>query len=191
MNTRLIINLTQGLLEVEGSEDFVRSIYQDFREQVSAAAALKSVSLKPVEQIEAPTSVLEDSRRPTKQRRQNSPEAKSKTAEYKPTFKNLNLAGLAEFYAKINPANHSEKILCFAIFLRDNLKISPCSPDDIYTCYFTLKSETKTPEAFQQAFITAKNRTHFIEIEWPTKIDVTIAGDNFYNDKLRKAGTAK
>ncbi len=36
MTTKLIIDLSRGLIEVEGSEAFVEKIYQDFRAQISA-----------------------------------------------------------------------------------------------------------------------------------------------------------
>ena len=198
MNTRLIINLTEGILEVEGSEEFVRSIYHDFREQVSVTAANKLTPLNTVQQIEPPIKEVDaptqrKSRRPissaTKPRAASG--TKPKAAEYKPLFNtSLNLAELPGFYAAFNPTSHNEKILCFAVFLRDRLTMSPCTANDIYTCYFSLKSQTKMPEAFHQAFITARNRTHFIEVEWPEKIEITIAGDNFYNEKLRRVGVA-
>jgi hypothetical protein len=191
MNTRLTINLRDGLLEVEGGEDFVRTIYQDFKAQV-ARAALKAVPAKPFEQLEqAPAPIQQvEARRQTKPRgNRSSDSGKIKASNYRPTFKDLNLAGLGEFYDQFAPANHNEKILCFAVFLRDQLKISPCTADDIYTCYFTLKTRTKTPVAFQQAFITAKSRTHFIQFDWPQKIEVTIAGDNFCDAKLRAGGS--
>lgn len=185
MITKLTINLRDGLLEAEGEESFVRSIYQDFRDQVVKAATLKVVPVTPFEQLDQSSAMPPISQRSSKSRRNSSDGGKGKAADYKPSFKQHNLADLGEFYDAFAPSNHNEKILCFAVFLRDRLKIAPCTADDIYSCYFTLKTRTKTPEAFQQAFITAKNRTHFIEVEWPEKIEITIAGDNFYNDKLK------
>ena len=34
MNTRLVINLREGIIEAEGEEGFVRSVYEDFKGRV-------------------------------------------------------------------------------------------------------------------------------------------------------------
>jgi hypothetical protein len=117
---------------------------------------------------------------------------KPRTVLAKPNFNSkLDTTGLADFYDEWKPENNSEKILVFDVFLRDRLKIAPCNADDIYTCFFVMKGKTKIPEAFQQAFITAKHRIHFIEFETTQSIEVTIPGDNWFAEqakKLKEAG---
>src|SRR5205807_1846246 len=132
MNARLTINLRDGLLEVEGAEDFVRTIYHDFKEQV-ARTALQPGPANAVEQLEhhSPPAEQPNERRQKRSRRRPSAEGgKTKPSDSKPTFKDLNLAGLGEFYDKFGPKNHNEKILSFVIFLRNQRKIKPCSAED-------------------------------------------------------------
>lgn len=189
--TKLSINLREGTVEVEGAEEFVRFIYQDFKESLSKRVIVQSPE-KVLDQVpETPLLSNEGKDQPkrrTKRKTAASGEAdKSRTAAYKPTFNaQLNLAGLREFYDKWKPENNAEKILLFAVFLRDQLKTAPCSADDIFTCYFTLKDRTKTPEAFAQAFHDTKSRTHFIDYQTLQSISITIAGENYFSDKSRK-----
>jgi hypothetical protein len=191
---KLLINLRDGILDVQGSEDFVRSIYQDFKEQVakSAIAVRAPVAALSAAVQEMPESGEQSPRR-RKVARASTQNDKSKATEYKPSFNpQLNLNGLEEWYGRFEPANYSEKILLFAIFLRDHLNARPCNADDIFTCFQTLRSLTKTPEAFVQAFRDAQSRTHFIEYLSPENIEVTIAGENHFNHKLkRKEGASK
>ena len=161
MNARLTINLRDGLLEVEGAEDFVRTIYHDFKEQV-ARTALQPGPTNAVEQLEhhSPPAEQPNERRQKRSRRRPSAEGgKTKPSDSKPTFKDLNLAGLGEFYDKFGPKNHNEKILCFVIFLRDQLKIRPCSADDVYTCYCKCSQTAPAPGQLRVSCATEIPRT--------------------------------
>lgn len=185
MTTKLTINLHDGILDVEGSEEFVRSIYHDFKERAEKAVIQTAIP-KQLEQTLIPADKLRVEK--TKKTNPSYPESrKTKSTEYRPTFNtSLNLVSLNEFYSAIKPSSHPEKILCFAIFLRDQCSISPCTADDIYTCYFTLKSETKIPEAFVQAFRDTQSKKHFIEFKSPQHIEITIAGENYFNSTMKK-----
>lgn len=189
MDTKLAINLREGTITAEGSEEFVRFIYADFKESVSKQAVQISQPLL----LEAgksgkneDTSVegkVATNKTQSKGRSSSSGgREKSKGGEYKPTFvSTLNLKGLEQFYDAFDPKNHSDKILIFAIFLRDNLDMATCTANDIYTCYFTLKSKTKIPTAFLQAFKDTKARTHFIDYESFDSISVSITGENHFS----------
>jgi hypothetical protein len=195
MNARLAINLREGIVEAEGTEEFVRAIYQDFKERVS-----KPIVLTPPvpEQLEDHSEKLEGgnakvvARRKSQRRTANSGDGKPRAADYKPSFKSdLDLSALDSYYAKCAPATHSEKILVFATFLRDQLKMAQCTADDIYTCYFTFRDRTETPKAFLQAFRDAQSKTHYIDYVSPEEIRVTIAGNNFFNQTLSKRAATK
>jgi len=187
--TKLIINLKEGIVEVEGTEDFVRDVYNDFKERVSRPVPLPPAPPARLEQFKA-TGEAEGTlaaRRTTTTSRRGVAAKTGETANYKPKFNNdLNLNGLAEFYDLYAPKTHAEKILIFAAFLRDKIGISPCAADDIFTCYFTIKNKTKTPEAFVQAFRDCQSRTHYIKFISLTAIEITIPGDNFLSSKSRK-----
>jgi hypothetical protein len=191
MTTRLVINLREGVVEVEGGEEFVRSIYDDFKERVSRPTLLPAV---PPKQLTTDLRTGEDddegrsSRRKAAKKSTSADTKKAKAVDYKPTFNSkLDISGLETFQDQFVFANNSERILAFAIFLRDQLGIAPCSADDIFTCFFTLKHKCEVPEAFLQSFRTAKHRTHFIDYSSFEAIEVTIAGDNHFK-RLKKAG---
>ena len=67
--------------------------------------------------------------------------------------------------------------------------MEPCTANDIYTCYFTLKSKTKMPGAFVQAIRDAHNKMHYINFASVDDIRVTIAGNNHFEHELAKAGS--
>ncbi len=185
MTAKLQINMSEGLISVEGEEKFVQAIYDDFRDRIiemnrgRGSARTNDIALP---HTEAPVIVPEEkTSKPAK-----SAKSKGTSSSYKPQFNpDLNLGKLAEFYAQFTPKNHSEKILLFAIFLRDHLKKTPCTADDIYSCYFTLKSKTEIPEAFMQAFITAWNRTKWVQLISKDDLKITTAGENHFSEMTK------
>jgi hypothetical protein len=194
-NTKLAINLTEGTVHVEGEEAFVRSVYEDFKvylgKQLSNRPAIVTVKA----QEGAAQITDETTRRKTRANRKSgrSESAKPRTADYKPKFRaDLNLSKLDSAYDAFNPRNHPERILLFAVFLREHLQMATCTADDIYTCYSTMKAKTETPEAFVQAFRDAQSKGHYIDFNSPQDIRITIVGDNHYNKKIQqKKGTDK
>jgi len=99
----------------------------------------------------------------------------------------LNLLGLPAFYDQYKPSNHSEKILIFTMFLKDELSISPCELNQIYSCYLRVKDKTKVPKAFQQAFRDAASSDYgFIEFSLATGIIPTIHGSNHFEHDLKR-----
>jgi hypothetical protein len=187
MSTKLSIILGERKIEVEGNEEFVRSIYQDFRNDLmNSDLTSKNPGREAVDSGASPTSLSQSKKRISKI--QAAGTDKSRPTESKPTFNSqLNLKGLEAFYEKHAPSSHAEKILVFAAFLRDNLATAPCSTSDVYTCYFTLRGKTKIPTAFLQAFYNAHSRTHFIDFQAPNTVAITIAGDNQLVEMVAKA----
>ncbi len=191
--TKLAINLSEGTVQVEGTEEFVRFIYQDFKDSLSKQVVVRPLPAQTLDR-DSPPALLTDETKSRKKRTQrkasiNGNGEKPRPAAYKPTFNTkLDLATLEPFFDEWHPENNFEKILVCAVFLRDKLNIAPCTADDIYTCFFTLskKGKTKVPEAFKQAFIDCHNRTHYIEYKSPQEIQITIPGDNHSNEKKRK-----
>jgi len=197
MSTRLTINLKDGILDVDGSEDFVRSVYEDFKGEVAKRLTISPATPKEIEA--APITVSEtierraDRPRKAHARRVSSTGAgqKPRPARYKPTFDpTLDVNGLVEFYDSVNPEKIPEKILTFAVFLRDQKNILSCTADHIYTCFYTVKDRTKIPEAFEQAFRDTQSRTHFIEVTSLQDITVTIPGNNKFEEMKKRSKAA-
>ena len=184
MNTKLTINLRDGILNVEGSDDFVRSIYEDFKGEVAKRSSSTPAQPPQIEVdggLERGDQQAEKSKRSARVKRSASEGQKAKVSEYKPTFDpSLDLRGLPEFYDEVQPTKASEKILAFAVFLKEKLQIEPCTVDQIYTCFFTVKDRTKIPEAFVQAFRDTHSRTHFIQFNSLQDVTVTIPGNNHF-----------
>jgi hypothetical protein len=197
-NTKLAINLSEGTVQVEGDEAFVRFIYEDFRDSLSKRVIAKVVTPPVLEHQTQPLLTNENKRAQRaelpKKRSARQPAAggsggaeKVRKVLDKPNYNpKLNVTGLPEFYDKWKPQNVPEQILVFAVFLRDTLQMPRCNADDIFTCFFAMKAKTKIPEAFHQAFLNTKARTHYIEFETTDSIEVTIAGDNWFTAQEKK-----
>lgn len=197
MGTKLTINLKDGILDVDGSEDFVRSIYDDFKGEVAKRLTISSTTPKQIEAASMPTpEVIEtpvDKPKKAHTRRVSAVGVgqKPRAARYKPTFDPaLDVNGLVEFYDSMNPDYIAEKILIFAVFLRDHKNMQTCSADHIYTCFYTVKDRTKIPEAFEQAFRDTQSRTHFIQVTSLQDIAITIPGNNKFEEMKKKRKTA-
>jgi hypothetical protein len=197
--SKIVINIREGILDVEGSEDFVRSIYEDFKEQIgSRPIVLESRYLNEVEQQDSdvvdssvPRKALSGKKKRVRRAGSVDRSGKVPVNDFRPTFNSkLNLVDLPEFYERLAPSNHYEKILVFASFLRDSLGLNPCSADDIFTCYSVLKSKTKIPTAFVQALRDTRGKLHYIDYEELERISVSITGDNHFNQEMLKRGNS-
>jgi len=198
MNTKLAINLSEGTVQVEGTEDFVRFIYQDFKESLSKHVFLRTVETTPpvTSNVEPPlltTDKTPQRRQPKKKRSSSGEEKLTRPVAYsKPKYNSeLDLTGLEEFYDQWKPENNPEKILVFLAFLRDRLGKTSSHSDDVYTCFFAMRARTKIPGAFRQAFHDMKGRTHYIDFETTDSIEISIAGDNWFKSQTKKLKEAK
>ncbi|MSP42968.1 MAG: hypothetical protein EXR08_06325 [Alphaproteobacteria bacterium] len=125
----------------------MRQVYDDFKNGLLGNGKRNLASDAKADKNESTTRGHKKSRRP--RRAPKSEDTVKPKSEYTPSFnKNLDLAKLENFYDRCLPKNHSEKILIFSVFLRDELKIDPCTANDIYTCYNNLKLKDKRPTAF-------------------------------------------
>lgn len=192
MTAKLHIDASQGILDIEGDEAFVKSIYDDFKEQLSQPAKAPNLKI-----IDATSDAdLPEETKPVRRKRatirRQSESGKGRIGDYSPKFNpNLDLGKLEDFYAKFEPKNHREKILIFAVFLREELGRAPCEADDIFSCYQTLKAQSEIPEAFIQAIRDTHNKGGYIDFVSPTEIRITIAGENYFNQKLKRKESAK
>lgn len=186
MPTKLHLNIAQGVIEVEGDEVLVRQVYEDFKSGLLGRGKPNSEDGIKVKNESGSERVKKRGRSP--RRTPKSGDAGKSKVEYAPSFKkDLDLSKLERFYDQYDPKNHSEKILIFAVFLRDGLKIVPCTADDIFTCYTNLKSKTKIPQAFVQALRDADGRQKLINFVSPNEINIPISGENHFQHKLQKA----
>jgi hypothetical protein len=179
MTAKLNIDLKQGLLHVEGTEEFVRSIYDDFKSRLTAAAAT---------QTPAPIPAAGNNGGGKGEGRKSSPRTKSGRGEFEPVFnRDLDTSKVAAYYGQFEAKNHPEKILVFSMFLKEVLNMEKITGNDIFTCYTAMKSETKTPKAFAQALRDAEGKNfHYIEVKAWDDIIVPISGSNYFHHDLKK-----
>jgi hypothetical protein len=150
MNTKLKINLSEGLLEVEGSEAFVNSIYEDFKGNL-----LISKTNEPNETKITSNPVTETKTEIKKNKTNSTPKSKKKAkGKSQNIVSDLNLRpsgkkSLDDFISELNVKTNLERNVAFIYYLIHELKISGIGLDHVYTCYRHLKA--RVPAAFYQS----------------------------------------
>ena len=190
MTTKLHINISQGIIDVEGDPELVRAIYDDFKEQLLAGG---TVQPPPVEEgNEAGTSEENGRARgkgkrrpPIKKRTSGDDAGPSIIADAPKLDKNLDTSGLVAFYERYEATNNPQKILVFLKFMNDELGIENPNTDQFYTCFE--KVNARVPKVFSQAFRDASGRNFgFIDYNSPTDIKITTVGSNYFKFDLKK-----
>lgn len=188
--TKLRLDLNQGLLEVEGSDDFVREIYTDFKEQLHRSGKAKT-----------PHNSQSASPPPSEQAQQSSPPPSPKSSSKKrsssngsqPTIvKDLDLSGaskgverLKDFHASYKITSNLERNLVFLYYLQNMLEISPITPNHVFTCYRDVS--VKVPAALVQSLRDTANRRGWIDTSDTNNLKVTFPGINHLEHDLEKA----
>lgn len=161
MTTRVKIDLSQGILEVEGSETFVKAIYNDFKAhfiEVETPAEELTLSGKPrrtrnskkaeaapeTTAAEVTPEVVEPVPEAPLVEPVVEPVVEPKAPPVIPTYtfiQNLNLTAaeghpsLVEFMDSKLPITNEERNLVFLYYLQHVLKHKPITIDHIFTCY--------------------------------------------------------
>jgi hypothetical protein len=197
MTTKLHINISQGILDVEGDPDLVCKIYNDFKEQlldavkrVPPASAAMAPPPMPTQNGESASEALSKSkpkrRTPAKKKANGDQNTSGIVADSPKLDKNLDTSGLGAFYGKYVPKNNAEKTLIFLKFMTDELGIESPNTDQVYTCFKA--TGDKVPKAFAQAFYDTSSKLGYLDFRSSTDLPITIAGDNHFNHSLKKKG---
>jgi hypothetical protein len=194
LTAKLHIDMSQGVITIEGDPALVREIYKDFKDQLVNSAPKNSPTQaqNPVHghtaspRFEPEAKAKAKPRAPAK-KKSDAPDGASSgiNANAPKLDKNIDTSGLAAFYGQYEPKNNSEKILVFLKYLSDKLGIEEANTDQVYTLF--KKAGDKIPKAFAQAFHDTGSKHGFIDFNGPAgTIKVTIAGDNHFNHDLKK-----
>jgi len=192
MTTKLHINISQGVIDIEGDPDLVREIYGDFKDQLLNGSMARGQSrIEPDEVEEANETAkprAKTKRKTVARKRSNGDEAGSGVSADAPKLdRDLDTSKLAAFYGQFNPKNHPEKILIFLSFLIDELGIGSPNSDQVYTCY--IKANERIPKAFAQAFRDTSGRSFgYIDYKSGTDMRITTAGANHFKFDIKKKG---
>ena len=191
---KLVFDLREGRLEVEGDQSFVQQIYTDFKAELAKSASEKRVpdfaEQKGAETARQPKKARSSARK-IKATSSNGEDSSPNVSTYKPSLdKTLDLAKLRTFIEPYQPKNAAEKILLYAQFLKEELSIEPCSVDAIYSCFSHLKE--KVPTAFGQVLINTRGDAYgYIDFTNTKDITVSTRGMNHYNFDIAKKDGAK
>ena len=60
MNTKLVINMNEGTVQVEGAEEFVRFVYQDFKDHLSKGIPPRTKRVPALEHMNDAPPLLSD-----------------------------------------------------------------------------------------------------------------------------------
>lgn len=195
---KLHIDLSQGVIEIEGDVEFVREIYFDIKERLADGAKFTSSSTHRSNRTheasgEAENEVSGKPEKPKPKRRTNpkkkvaSEDASNGIIADAPKLdKNLDTATLGEFYSQFAPKNNAEKILIFLKFITEKLMIEGPNTDQVYTCF--KHTGEKIPKAFGQAFYDTSSKHGYIDFRSPVDMPITIVGDNHFNLTLKRKG---
>lgn len=190
MTTKLHINISQGIIDVEGDPELVRDVYADFKERLLAGATMRP----PLREEPDEAGGLEENSKP-KPKGRRKPAAKKRAAsdDTGPTVsadspkldKNLDTSALVAFYDQYEAKNNPQKILVFLKFMTDELGIDSPNTDQFYTCFE--KVNARVPKVFSQAFRDASGRNFgFIDYKSSTDIRITTVGSNYFKFDLKK-----
>ncbi|MTI42591.1 hypothetical protein JM93_00891 [Roseibium hamelinense] len=186
MQTKLHINLTQGIIDVEGDVDFVKAVYKDFKDHIAAQSPVAS---SPPENSAALSAGAGGETPPKRKRRMTSRTAtETKTlsisADSPTRDKNLDTPKIQPFYDQYAPGSAPEKILIFLKFLIDKLGIAKPNTDQVYTCFLDVRE--KPPQAFAQAFRDTSSKKGFIDFKSSEDITITTKGNNHFEFDLKR-----
>lgn len=180
---KLKIDLKEGLIEVDGDEKFVRDVYEDFKNIVTAElktgeetpkkpAAKKRLERKPAKTTEKPKP-----RKPRRKKKETFSIAKDLDLSSKTGKKSLR-----DFYSEKGPANNMENNTVFIYYLEKTAKVEAINIDHVYTCYKNVK--VVVPTALKQSLVDTSRRKGWIDTSSTEDMKITTPGENFIEFEL-------
>lgn len=192
--TKLRIDFQSGILEVEGEESFVKTVYQDYKDKLSLEPAQREVPLQetPPKSVKPVRVGAENKQRETGKKR-----AKGRAArESFIIVKDLDLSSndgkksLRGFYKEKTPSVAMENNAVFVYYLQKIAGISNITPNHVYSCYKDVGA--RVPTALRQSLLDTSHRKGWIDTASMENILVATPGENFVEHDLpRKDKDAK
>jgi hypothetical protein len=201
MTTKLKIDVSQGILEVEGSESFVKVIYNDFKthfvgidtaDELTPArrgrkvkTAEESVAEVPAEFEPGIEPVIQEEMIETPLPKPETPPASVYTL-----IKDLELGAaegrlsLVEFMDSKFPLTNEERNIVFLYHLQQNLKLKAITPDHIYTCY--KHARIRVPLNLENSLRITTDQHGWIKTTKNGHMQLTPAGKLYIEQQLPK-----
>jgi hypothetical protein len=202
MTTRLKIDLIQGVLEVEGSETFVKAIYNDFKSHfigeeagetpmgARARSSRRTASAKPAKP--APKTVPPEASSPPAPIVEEpvEPDLPEPLQPEHRIVDGLNLSAadghpsLVEFMDSKFPITNEERNLVFLYYLQYTLQLKTIQADHLYTCYKAAK--IRVPANLESSLQLTATRHLWIRVSKTGRLNVTPAGKLYLEKQLPK-----
>jgi len=183
MNSKIHINLTQGVLEVEGDADFVRSIYDDFKSKMSFKPSVPAITgVKSIVDVEKPLLATSNSNKQSAASKSSSATKKKGTSKTPTLNKNLNLfregdkPSLKDFMSGYRAKTDMARNLLFVHYLREIKGLENIGVDEIYTCYKNMG--LKIPKDIQQSLLNTAFNKGWLDTASLSNVIITVAGEN-------------
>lgn len=184
MQTKVHINLTQGILEAEGDADFVREMYASFKTDLHALAMTKKANTNsPTLITQASTTEINSDDVFLDEQKGTSKKVSPKRAPTKKvTYNNIkDLAtgmpdeadSIFDYVSRYNPINNIERNLVFTKYLNEQHPTLPVTADALYTCY--TNANLKPAEMKSSLSDTSKASKGFAYLDTADPTNITIS----------------
>jgi len=196
--TKLKIDLNQGLLEIEGSEEFVRDLYDDFKDILktrpqSASTISPTLGTVNATRSEQPSTKAKPAPKPKSKAKAKSKSSTDTTGKF---LKDLNLMGdessqsLRDFYGVYDAKTNFERTLIFVYYLENIRGISSININHIYTCYRDIGG-LKIPGHLKQNLLDTSFKKGWLDTADMEDIKVPVMGVNYIEHDLLKKGDSE
>lgn len=181
--TKLHIDLANGILEVEGEEEFVKIIYDDFKKQLATfkTTPITSGRNEPKRPVIESASDAKHKRQTLRSKSGNSKESYTLIKDINFTKTDTNQS-LKEFYKAKSPNTFAEKNAVFVYYLKNIINVSKVTLDYIYTCYDEVGS--RKPDAFKQSIADTSSKKSWLNTTSFDDITISLRGQNYVDHDL-------
>jgi hypothetical protein len=189
MEAKVKINLNEGYLELEGSEEFVSKYLELFESKLLAAASKDNLDSKKDLGKAGVDNKPEIKSSNKKGSNKTTPSKKGLTRLPKQLM-DLNLRpkgkeSLKDFYSKYDLKTNFEKNVSFTYYLTKVINIKGITIDHIYTCY--KETDQKVPENIYQSLADTKKHKGWIDTTNMEDIKLSIQGENYIEHDVPRA----
>lgn len=188
MSSKLSINLNDGKLEIEGSEEFIKEMYNDFKILLSNKPESTPIKKElKVEGEETQSEPISKKGVSTKVKKQTSGKPKHSNELKLLTDLNLRPKGktsLKDFASQYQIKIAEELTLVVVYYLKQILGIEKVSINHVFTSYKELNK--KVPSTLKQVLTNHKNTKGWIDVTDWDEIKYTIQGMNHMDHDITK-----
>ena len=193
MTAKLRIDLAQGLVDVEGSEELVRDIYDDVKERLHGVKSTHFVGQdgEKTGEMTGSKSAGEEPAKPDSGRTGVKGRNAGRAKESHSIIGDLDLSSnggkpsLKDFYAQYKVSNNYERNTLFVYYLTNHGMVGQITNDHVFTCYRNVGA--KLPEAFNQSLWDTGSKTGWIAAKPLDNIKITNAGINHVEHDIARS----